>query len=174
MKIDSASSVLHTNEVKSTNKAEATNDAQGLDQKGPRMISGPELVDYFADKFAFPSWSDKGLSLNQESKEAIFQALQDSLREAYSKTHGAGGFGTTLNVHQIVMDNQEVPDWFVQEKQAIDQAYGSDSFPNGEYYSIDYKGLEPKSYENMAYLGFNENINMTRHLFEIGGVNAKI
>ncbi|WP_028300533.1 hypothetical protein [Oceanospirillum beijerinckii] len=174
MKIDSTNTALHTNAVKSVNNTDRTNSAQVIDQKGPRMVSGPELVDYFADKFAFPSWSDKGLSLSQESKEVIFQALQDSLREAYSKTHGAGGFGTTLNIHQIVMDNQEVPDWFAQEKQVIDQSYGSESFPNGEYYSIDYKGLGPKSYENMAYLGFNENINLTRHLFEIGGVKAKV
>ena len=172
MKIDSTNTALHTNAVKSTNKAEATNDVQGLDQSGPRMVSGPELVDYFADMLAYPSWSEKGLSLTQETKEGIFQAVQDAVREASAKSFG--GFGTNINIHQIVKDNQDVPNWFLKEKQGIDQVYGSDLFPNGEYYSIDYKGLEQKANDNATYLGFDEHNDLLKHLFAIGRVNTAV
>ena len=173
MKIDSANTALQTGAVKPMNNSEAKNDIQVSDPNQPRMVSGPELVDYVADMFGYDSWSGKGFSLNQDSKEAIFQAFQDAVREASAATSGAGGYGMTLNVHQIVMDHQDVPSWFLKEKEGVDQVVGSELFPDGEYYSIDYKGTYPKAPGNDAYLDFSEHDVLMKHLFEFGQISTE-
>lgn len=110
----------------------------------PRMVSGPELVDLFADMFAYPPWSEKGVELTQETKDAIFQAVQNASRDAASRSDE--GYRMHINTHQIVMDHQPVPDWFREEKSMVDEVSGAkDRFPKGEYYAISYEEEENES-----------------------------
>jgi len=94
------------------NPSSATEKSQQQTSQGaqPRMVSGPELVDLFADMFAYPSWSEKGVELTQETKDAIFQAVQNASRDAASRSDE--GYRMHINTHQIVMGHQPVPDWF--------------------------------------------------------------
>jgi len=167
--------VTHATYSQPVNPSSATEKSQQQTSQSaqPRMVSGPELVDYVADMFGYDSWSGKGFSLNQDSKEAIFQAFQDAGREASAATSGAGGYGITLNIHQIVMDHQDVPSWFLKEKEGVDQVVGSELFPGGEYYSIDYKGTDPKAPSSAAYLDFSEHDVLMKHLFESSQISTE-
>jgi hypothetical protein len=123
--------VTHATYSQPVNPSSATEKSQQQTSQSaqPRMVSGPELVDLFADMFAYPSWSEKGVELTQETKEALYAAFKDALENKPEDKHGI-----IFNPHQIVMDHQLVPDWFREEKTMIDEMYGSEKFPNGEYY----------------------------------------
>ncbi|MEY8205927.1 MAG: hypothetical protein RPR40_12770 [Bermanella sp.] len=78
-----------------------------------RLEFGRELLP------AADSWSAKGLELSDETLLAATQAFLDGSQEVMTnKLAGKGGGSLSLNAHQIVMNNQDVHQWFLDEYQA--------------------------------------------------------
>lgn len=86
---------------------------------------------------AMDDWSAKGLEVTEKSVLAAAEAFQ----EAFSKKldgndFSSAGSGIALNRHQIIIDSQPVPDWFLEEyESALSSMGGSevkDAFENGD------------------------------------------
>ena len=106
---------------------------QTTDKDQPYFMTGQEAVEHFAKLFAYPEWEAKGLTLTQETKEAIHNTFVEAALT--NNPFSAAGVGVSMNIHQIVMDNQDVPSWFLSEKEMVGDLYGNQLFPNGEHYA---------------------------------------
>jgi len=105
----------------------------GLYKKGLMMGLGVSTVQ---------EWSAKGLDISDEAVIAAGKAFQDGLTglvEEYGSSL-AGKGGIALNKHQIVMNSQDVPDWFKQEYEnvlsAMDNKEMKAAFERGELFFI--------------------------------------
>lgn len=84
-------------------------------------------------------WSAKGLEISEASLIEAAETFQEGLRENMerygSKTAGSG---IAINRYQVVINAQEVPDWFVKEYESflssIDDPTLRSSFEKGETY----------------------------------------
>ena len=84
-------------------------------------------------------WQEQGLELSEETILAAAATFNDAFQSMQALTGSdAGSFA--LNKHQIVMNSQNVPDWFVEEyQQQIEMMGASDTanaFKQGELYSV--------------------------------------
>lgn len=64
-------------------------------------------------------WTAKGLEVSEEALINAAEAMQAGFKENLERygPDSMAGSRTALNAHQIVMNSQEVPDWFAQEYQ---------------------------------------------------------
>ena len=105
----------------------------GLYKKGLMMGLGVSTVQ---------EWSAKGLNISDEAVIAAGKAFQDGLTELVEEYGSslAGKGGIALNKHQIVMNSQDVPDWFKQEYEnvlsAMDNKEMKAAFEKGELFFI--------------------------------------
>jgi len=169
MKINPTHPVTTSSPVKTQAKAEASPQASNKDQ--PYFMTGQEAVEHFAELFAYPEWKDKGLTLTQETKEAIHSTFIDAALT--NNPFSAAGVSVNINVHQIVMDHQPVPDWFLNEKERVGDLYGDQLFPNGEHYSY---GTEDQKVDSSALypppaLSSNDVEELLKQLFEKNGLS---
>lgn len=86
-------------------------------------------------------WSSKGMVLSEASILAAGEAFQSAFRENLAANgSSAAGSSIALNRHQIVMDSQTVPDWFVKEYERTLSAMGDSevkrAFERGEMYVV--------------------------------------
>jgi len=84
-------------------------------------------------------WAEQGLEVDEAAAIAAAEAFQDGGRQALGNQGGeTAGSRLVLNIHQLVMDNQAVPDWFGQEYDdfmaAIDDASLKQAFEQGASY----------------------------------------
>jgi len=84
-------------------------------------------------------WAEQGLEIDEAAAIAIAEAFQAGGRQALANQAGeTAGSRLVLNIHQLVMDNQAVPDWFGQEYDdfmaAIDDASLKQAFEQGAGY----------------------------------------
>lgn len=92
-----------------------------------RLQLGPAVVE---------SWERKGLEVSEEALKAAAQAGIDAVKNLYDKN--AQG-GVAINAHKIVMENQNVPEWFMTEYQSqLDTLPRQirEDFESGALYSI--------------------------------------
>ena len=80
-------------------------------------------------------WSSKGMEFSDETVIAAGEALQQAMNEAFAGSSQAGT-SVALNKHQIIINSQDVPDWFRQEFQnslaALDNEEMKNAFKKGE------------------------------------------
>lgn len=92
-------------------------------------------------KAAMDGWSDKGLEIAKESILAATEAFQDAFRSNLEE-HGSSTAGTaiSLNRHQIVINSQAVPDWFLEEYKSALSSMGNiklkSAFENGDTFFV--------------------------------------
>lgn len=129
MKITPVTPATYSPAITPTAATEKNTPDSTVSNEQPHIMFGQEAVEHFAQVMADKKWGEKGLTLTQETKEALYAAFKDALENKPEDKHGI-----IFNPHQIVMDHQPVPDWFREEKSMIDEMYGSEKFPNGEYY----------------------------------------
>lgn len=61
-------------------------------------------------------WAEQGLDIDEAAAIAIAEAFQAGGRQALGNQGGeTAGSSLVLNIHQLVMDSQAVPNWFGQE-----------------------------------------------------------
>ena len=62
-------------------------------------------------------WSDKGLNISDEAIIASGKAFQDGFKQKVNDSGSslAGSGGLALNKYQVIINSQEVPDWFTKE-----------------------------------------------------------
>jgi len=98
-------------EIKSGEFVDFTGE-NGLFQKGLMMGLGVSTVQ---------EWSAKGLNISDEAVIAAGKAFDDGMKKKYEEngTSLAGKGGLALNKYQIIMNSQEVPDWFTQEYESV-------------------------------------------------------
>ncbi len=94
-----------------------------LEQLG-RAFLGEEVLN---------DWQDKGLTITSAVFDGVLEAMNSGLRAL----EGNAGY-VALNKHEIVMNNQETPEWFVKEKQDIIASHPNpkvrESFSNGDLF----------------------------------------
>jgi hypothetical protein len=61
-------------------------------------------------------WTNKGLDVSEESLITAAKALQDGFKQIVDKqgTQTAGS-RVSINKHQVVINQQQVPEWFIKE-----------------------------------------------------------
>jgi hypothetical protein len=84
-------------------------------------------------------WRDKGLDISEAAVLAAADAFQAGLR-SNGEMNGSSSAGSyvALNRHQIVMNHQQVPDWFKQEYlsslSSMDSGHIKNAFESGALY----------------------------------------
>lgn len=86
-------------------------------------------------------WSSKGLELNKESILAAAEEFQNAFRKNLEESGpSTAGSSIALNRHQIVINSQAVPDWFVEEYKntilSMDNSKLKNAFENGDTFYI--------------------------------------
>lgn len=64
------------------------------------------------------AWSAEGLELSDETIIAAGEALQNGLKQNIEETGSSLG-SVSLNKHQIVINSQDVSDWFIKEYESV-------------------------------------------------------
>ena len=71
-------------------------------------------------KSTLQEWSAKGLEISDEAVIAAGKAFQDGFKKMVEKSGPSlAGSSLALNKHQILINTQDVPDWFTQEYKAV-------------------------------------------------------
>jgi hypothetical protein len=60
-------------------------------------------------------WTSKGMNISDETVIAAGEALEQAMNKALTENGPTAGRSAALNKHQIVINSQDVPDWFIQE-----------------------------------------------------------
>lgn len=115
--------------------AKASNEL--IDFRGPEGQIRLGLMALGQDQIS--QWQEQGLELSEETILAAAATFNDAFQSMQALTGSdAGSFA--LNKRQIVMNSQNVPDWFVEEyQQQIEMMGASDAakaFKQGELYSV--------------------------------------
>ncbi|MCW8932466.1 MAG: hypothetical protein OQL19_19795 [Gammaproteobacteria bacterium] len=84
-------------------------------------------------------WSAKGLDISNEAVIAAGQAFQDGFNKAIrDRESSLAGSNLSINKHQILINHQEVPDWFMHEYEnklsSIDDKNVKNAFESGELF----------------------------------------
>lgn len=92
-------------------------------------------------KSSIREWSSKGIEISEESLIAAAKAFQDAFKQAVEqKGSQTGGTRVSINKHQVVMNNQQVPEWFSQEYDAalamIDNPARQSAFKDGGLFFV--------------------------------------
>jgi hypothetical protein len=64
------------------------------------------------------AWTAGGLELSDEAIIAAGEALQNGFKQNIEETGSSLG-SVSLNKHQLVINSQDVPDWFVKEYESV-------------------------------------------------------
>jgi hypothetical protein len=64
------------------------------------------------------AWAAEGLELSDEAIIAAGEALQNGFKQNIEETGSSLG-SVSLNKHQIVLNSQDVPDWFIKEYESV-------------------------------------------------------
>lgn len=121
------------------NMAEARDNQEFVDFRGN---DGKIRLGLFAlGQSAMDGWSSKGLELNEESILAVGEAFQNAFRTNLEENGSStAGSAIALNRHQIVIDSQAVPDWFVKEYEITLSSMGDSklksAFENGDAFHV--------------------------------------
>ncbi|MFT6031319.1 MAG: hypothetical protein ACI8O8_003069 [Oleiphilaceae bacterium] len=119
-------------EIKSGGFVDFTGE-DGLYKKGLMMGLGESTVQ---------EWSAKGLNISDEAVIAAGKTFDDAFKRMTEEngTSLAGKGGLALNKHQIILNSQEVPDWFTQEYESVlssmDNKEMKTAFEKGELFFI--------------------------------------
>lgn len=86
-------------------------------------------------------WSSKGLELNEESILAAGEAFQSAFRKNLEENGSStAGSSIALDRHQIIINSQAVPDWFVEEYKhtlsSMDNSKLKSAFENGDTFYV--------------------------------------
>ncbi len=104
-------------------------------------------------------WSTKGLNMSDEAVIAAGKAFQDAFKQAVEDNGSSlAGSRVALNKHQIIINNQDVPDWFTQDydnaRSALENPEMKRAFEKGELFFISSpsapKAVEINSYDTVA------------------------
>lgn len=92
-------------------------------------------------KSAIDDWSAKGLELTEKSVLAAAEAYQDASRKIFDEDGSSTvGSGMVLNRHQIIIESQSVPDWFMEEYDSTLSSMGDNTvtraFKNGDTFYV--------------------------------------
>lgn len=117
------------------------NDASSDIQQEVQLRTGREnilrLGRLALGEFQLDRWREQGLEVTDKTLEAAYEALNQAFKQ---QQQTPGSAGIAINVHQIVSDNQAVPDWFTgEQKQHLEanQVPGAkNAFLNGRYFHI--------------------------------------
>lgn len=109
--------------------------------KGPELSAGTGsdagLALFALGIAAVKEWENSGLEISQETMDAASRLFKSAAKEVFET--GATG-GVAFNGHQIVINNQDVPAWFLGDHQAtldaMDESYTRDAFIAGELYAL--------------------------------------
>ena len=90
---------------------------------------------------AVDDWSSRGLELNEQCILAAGEAFQDAFRKNLEENGSlTAGSSIVLNRHQIVINSQAVPDWFVEEYEntlsLMDNSKLRNAFENGDTFYV--------------------------------------
>lgn len=123
-----------TRNIAEARKNQELIDLRGLDGKIRLglMALGQSTVD---------DWSSRGLELEEESIIAAAEAFQSAFRENLEKNGSSTADSSiALNRHQIVINSQAVPDWFVDEYEdtlsSMDNSQLKSAFENGDAFYV--------------------------------------
>ncbi len=71
-------------------------------------------------KSTMDEWSAKGLDISDEAVIAAGKAFQDAFTKMVEESGSSlAGSSLAINKHQILINTQEVPDWFKQEYETV-------------------------------------------------------
>ncbi|MEH6448443.1 MAG: hypothetical protein V7765_07220 [Oleispira sp.] len=99
-------------------------------EKMQQELSSGKFVDFTAENGPYKlglmavgsstieAWTAGGLELSNEAIIAAGEALQNGLKQNIEETGSSLG-SVSLNKHQIVMNSQDVPDWFIKEYENV-------------------------------------------------------
>ena len=84
-------------------------------------------------------WESKGLNISDEAIIAAGNAYQAAFTQVVEKSGSSlAGSSLALNKHQIIINSQEVPDWFTQEYEnalsSMDDEGMKSAFESGELF----------------------------------------
>jgi hypothetical protein len=97
-------------EIKNGGFIDFTGD-NGLYRKGLMMGLGVSTVQ---------EWSDKGIKISEEAVIAAGKSWDSATNKMFGESGtSSAGSSLALNKHQIVINSQEVPDWFTQEYESV-------------------------------------------------------
>jgi len=66
------------------------------------------------------TWREQGMELSEASILAAGKAFNDGFKQQLSESKNSpSALGVAINRHEIVKDNQTVPEWFLQEQQQL-------------------------------------------------------
>ncbi len=90
---------------------------------------------------AMNDWLSKGLELDEKSILAAGEAFQSACRKNLEANGSStAGSSISLNRHQIVINSQAVPDWFVDEYKnmlsSMDNSQVRSAFENGDTFYV--------------------------------------
>lgn len=91
--------------------------------------------------FTMDDWSSKGLNLKEESVIAAADALQNAFHANFEKNGlSTNGSSIALNKYQIVINSQEVPNWFAEEYTSVlasmENSKLKSAFENGDTFYV--------------------------------------
>lgn len=97
-------------------------------------------------KSTIDDWSAKGLELTEKSVLAAAEAYQDASRKIFDENGSStAGSGMVLNRHQIIIESQAVPDWFMEEYEStllsMDNSKVKDAFENGDTFFVSHPSV---------------------------------
>lgn len=135
-----------------TRRLEAAGDIEPIERTPEQaaaeqaMLSGAASKNHLA-RLVFgggqmEQWSAKGLELAPGTMDAAYNAISQAMAE--HEANGTQPSEALFNAYQLVADNQEVPDWFNQEKADALANMTDDeireAFENGDLYFLREKG----------------------------------
>ena len=111
-------------------------------------------------------WSARGLELTATTMDAAYDAISKAMAE--HEANGTQPSEALFNAYQLVADNQEVPDWFNEEKmEALAEMTDDEireAFENGELYFLREKGPSSNSAIE-AYKAMSQTPSLIEQLF---------
>lgn len=107
-------------------------------------------------------WSSRGLELEEQSIIAAAEAFQSAFRENLERNGSStAGSSVALNRHQIVINSQSVPGWFVEEYEetlsSMDNSQLKSAFENGDTFYVSQPST-PSSKALSRYAAVNYSI----------------
>ena len=128
--------------------AESINISDAARSKMLQELSSGEMVDFTGEDGAYKKglmalgsetiqgWKDQGLDISDEAIIAAGDAFQTGFSQIVAQNGDAtAGSSLALNKHQIMINSQAVPDWFMQEYEstlaAMDDKAMKNAFEKG-------------------------------------------
>ena len=133
----------------SPERAESINISDAARSKMLQELSSGEMVDFTGKDGAYKKglmalgsetiqgWKDQGLDISDEAIITAGEAFQKGFSQIVAQNGDAtAGSSLALNKHQIMINSQPVPDWFMQEYEstlaAMDDKAMKNAFEKGD------------------------------------------